>query len=90
MNALLQVSQPFAQLLQWGPPCRKPAQAEHRIHLKEIQAEHHYFKWTETEFVKLEIVKTLPARMLLKPLIVSLRGTSLPKWPVKTSATWKG
>lgn len=32
----------------------------------------------------------LPPRMLLKPLMVSFRGTSFPKCPVKTSATWKG
>lgn len=31
-----------------------------------------------------------PARICLKPLMVSFSGTSLPMWPVKTSATWKG
>ena len=32
----------------------------------------------------------LPRRISLNPLIVSLRGTSLPGVPVNTSATWKG
>lgn len=35
-------------------------------------------------------VLLVPARICLKPLMVSCSGTSLPMWPVKTSATWKG
>uniref|UniRef100_A0A1I8GZM3 BHLH domain-containing protein n=1 Tax=Macrostomum lignano TaxID=282301 RepID=A0A1I8GZM3_9PLAT len=31
-----------------------------------------------------------PDRIFLKPLIVSFSGTSLPSWPVNTSAIWKG
>ncbi|KAG7227551.1 hypothetical protein INR49_005366 [Caranx melampygus] len=48
-------------------------------------------KWKEEKKCRAEAEdRTLPPKILLKPLIVSLRGTSLPKWPVKTSATWKG